>query len=99
MKQKQAIIKTAAWAFAMLCLTLAFAVGAFAQDEVGRPLDRFLERVTVAADAAGVIVEADKLRREAEQKRSAGQREEARKLLRQAGEMIAAAAPDGEDSS
>ena len=96
MKQKPSIIKTAAWAFALLCMTFVFAVGASAQDEVGRRLDRFLERVTVAADAASVIVEADKLRREAEQKRSAGQREEARKLLRQAGEMIAAAAPDGD---
>lgn len=64
--------------------------------DVGHHLDRFLERVTVAADAAGVIVEADKLRREAEQKQKAGQRDEARALLRRAGEMIAAAAPDGD---
>jgi soluble lytic murein transglycosylase-like protein len=63
---------------------------------VGQHLDRFLERVTVAAAAAGVIVEADKLRREAEQKQQAGQRDEARALLRQAGELIAAAAPDGD---
>lgn len=64
--------------------------------DVGQDLDRFLERVTVAADAAGVIVEAEKLRREAEQKQKARQRDEARALLRQAGEMIAAAAPDGD---
>lgn len=63
---------------------------------VGQQLDRFLDRATVAADAANVIVEADKLRREAEQKHKAGQSDEARKLLRQAGEMIVAAAPDGD---
>jgi len=64
--------------------------------DVGQQLDRFLDRATVAADAANVIVEADKLRREAEQKQKAGQSDEARKLLRQAGEMIMAAAPDGD---
>lgn len=63
---------------------------------VGQHLDQFLERVTVAADAAGVIVEADKLRREAELKQKAGQHDEARILLRQVGEMIAAEAPDGD---
>lgn len=64
--------------------------------DVGQQLDRFLDRATVAAAAANVIVGADKLRREAEQKQKTGQHDEARKLLRQAGEMIAAAAPDGD---
>jgi len=63
---------------------------------VGQGLDRFLERVTVAADAAGVVVEADRLRRESEHERSVGRRDEARLLLRRAGELIAAAAPDGD---
>ena len=76
---------------------LAFAALVRAQSaDVGQTLDRFLARVTVAADAASVIVEADKLRREAVQKQTVGQREEARQLFRQAGELIAAAAPDGD---
>ena len=58
--------------------------------DVGQQLDRFLDRTTVAAAAANVTVGADKLRREAEQKQKTGQSDEARKLLRQAGEMIAA---------
>ena len=91
MKRQQALTKT----FMSLWLTLAFTSVVCAQSaDVGQSLDRFLARVTVAADAARVIVEADKLRREADQK--AGQREEARRLLRQAGEMIAAAAPEGD---
>ena len=91
MKQQQAITKT----FLSLWFTLAFTSVVCAQSaDVGQTHDRFLARVTVAADAARVIVEADKLRREADQK--AGQREEARRLLRQAGEMIAAAAPEGD---
>ena len=84
----------------LLCaavLLLAFASSVRAQStDVGQRLDRFLDRVTIAAEAAEVIVAADKLRREAEQKRNHGQREEARALLRQAGEIIAAAAPDGD---
>lgn len=62
--------------------------------DVGRFLDGFLDRARVAADAAGIVAEADKLRREADRMLKAGQRSEARKLLRQAGELIAAAAPD-----
>jgi membrane-bound lytic murein transglycosylase D len=93
MKRQQAITKT----FLSLWLTLAFTSVARAQSaDVGQSLDRFLARVTVAADAARVMVEADKLRREGEQYQKAGQREAARRLLRQAGEMIAAAAPDGD---
>lgn len=62
---------------------------------VGRYLDRFLDRAQTAADAAGIITEADKLRREAERVLKAGRpAEEGRSLLRRAGEMIAAAAPD-----
>ncbi|MBL8202689.1 MAG: transglycosylase SLT domain-containing protein [Blastocatellia bacterium] len=76
---------------------LAFAAMVRAQSaDVGQSLDRFLARVTVAADAASVIVEADRLRREAVQKQAVGQREAARQLFRQAGAMIAAAAPDGD---
>lgn len=62
--------------------------------DVGRFLDRFLERAIVAADAAGLVTEADEYRREAERMLTAGRRDEARRLLRQAGEVIAAAAPD-----
>lgn len=64
--------------------------------DVGQHLDRFLDRATVAADAARVVVEADKLQREANRKQVSGQSDEARRLLRQAVEMIAAAAPDGD---
>lgn len=62
--------------------------------DVGRFLDGFLDRATIAADAAGVVAEAEKLRREADRMLKAGQRSEARTLLRRAGERIAAAAPD-----
>lgn len=107
MKQNWSIGKIAAWTFGLLCLTLHFAVITFAQEAsalprpvrdagVGQGLDHFLERVTVAADAAGVVVEADRLRREADYERGAGRRDEARRLLRRAGELIAAAAPDGD---
>ena len=62
--------------------------------DIGRFLDGFLDKATVAADAAGVVTEADKYRREAEGMLKAGRRNEARALFRQAGEAIAAAAPD-----
>ncbi len=61
---------------------------------VGRYLDRFLKNATVAADAANVVTEAEKYRREADRLLKGGQREEARQLLRRTGEVIAAAAPD-----
>lgn len=61
---------------------------------VGRFLDGFLDKATVAADAASVVTEADKYRREAERMLKNGRRNEARALFRQAGEAIAAAAPD-----
>ena len=62
--------------------------------DVGRFLDGFLDRATVAADAASVVTEADKYRREADRMLKAGRRGEARSLFRRAGEVIAAAAPD-----
>lgn len=62
--------------------------------DVGRFLDDFLVRAKVAADAAGVVAEADSLRREADRMLKAGRHMEARALLQQAGEAIAAAAPD-----
>jgi RNA polymerase sigma-70 factor (ECF subfamily) len=59
-------------------------------------LDRLISSAVVAGDAATVIKEADNYRTEANQKLKAGRREEGRVLLRQAGEAIAAAAPDGD---
>jgi hypothetical protein len=59
-------------------------------------LDRLIDSAVVAGDAAGVVKEADRFRTEASQKLKAGRRDEARGLLRQAGEVIAAAAPDGD---
>gem|GEM_PF-4128756 len=59
-------------------------------------LDRLISKAVIAGDAAGVIMEADKYRTEASQKLKAGRRDEGRALLRQAGEVIAAAAPDGD---
>jgi hypothetical protein len=59
-------------------------------------LDRLIDSAVVAGDAAGVVKEADGYRTEASQKLKAGRRDEARALLRQAGEVIAAAAPDGD---
>ncbi|MGH9838465.1 MAG: lytic transglycosylase domain-containing protein [Blastocatellia bacterium] len=103
MKQHYAINKMMGRAIALLCVMLAFIPPVFGQEksapqraDVGQHLDRVLDRFTVAADAASVMVEADRIRREAEAARRAGRRDEARALLRQAGEMIAAAAPDGD---
>ncbi len=59
-------------------------------------LDRLISKAVIAGDAASVIREADKYRTEASQKLKAGRRDEGRALLRQAGEVIAAAAPDGD---
>ncbi len=59
-------------------------------------LDRLIASAVVAGDAASVIKEADAYRTEASQRLRNGQRDEARALLRQAGEVIAAAAPDGD---
>lgn len=65
-------------------------------ENVGQSLDRFLDRVQTAAEAADVVAEADKLRREAEAALKNGRRNEALQLLRRAGEIIAAASPDGD---
>ena len=59
-------------------------------------LDRLIANSVVAGEAAGVIQEADEYRTQANQKLKAGRREEARVLLRRAGEVIAAAAPEGD---
>ena len=59
-------------------------------------LDRLITKAVIAGDAASVIREADNYRTEANQKLKAGRRDEGRALLRQAGEVIAAAAPDGD---
>jgi len=97
MRQSKVTNKKTLRTIAVLGVLLAFTSIVRAQSaDVGQTLDRFLGRVTVAADAASVVVEADKLRREAAQKQTLGQRVEARQLLRQAGEIIAAAAPDGD---
>lgn len=71
------------------------------QDKVGSVniesyLDRLISKAVIAGDAASVIREADKYRTEASQMLKAGRRDEGRALLRQAGEVIAAAAPDGD---
>ena len=59
-------------------------------------LDRLISKAVIAGEAASVIKEADTYRTEATQKLKAGRRDEGRALLRQAGEVIAAAAPDGD---
>lgn len=71
------------------------------QDKVGSVniesyLDRLISKAVIAGEAASVIKEADTYRTEATQKLKAGRRDEGRALLRQAGEVIAAAAPDGD---
>lgn len=59
-------------------------------------LDRLIAGATVAADAASVIKEANHFRADANQRLRSGRRNEALALLRQAAEVIAAAAPDGD---
>ena len=59
-------------------------------------LDRLISKAVIAGDAASVVREADSYRTEASQKLKAGHIDEGRALLRQAGEVIAAAAPDGD---
>lgn len=59
-------------------------------------LDALITRATIAADAAGIIKEADSYRSRAQEQLKINRHDEARKLLRQAGELIAAAAPDGD---
>lgn len=64
--------------------------------DVGAHLDGFLARATVAAEAATAVREADGLRHQAQEALEAGRREEARTMLRRAGESLAAAAPEGD---
>ncbi|HKZ78257.1 MAG TPA: sigma-70 family RNA polymerase sigma factor [Pyrinomonadaceae bacterium] len=59
-------------------------------------LDRLIASAVVAVDAASVIKEADRFRTEGNQRLKNGRRDDGRALLRQAGEIIAAAAPDGD---
>lgn len=59
-------------------------------------LDRLIARAAIAGEAASVIKEVDVYRSAAKEKLKSGQNAEARALLRQAGELIAAAAPDGD---
>ena len=59
-------------------------------------LDALIARATIAGDAAAIIKEADSYRSQAKEMVKAGRQDEARRLLRQAGELIAAAAPDGD---
>src|SRR5713101_2013834 len=72
--------------------TLTTSADASAVDQqdpnIGRFLDRFLDRAKVAADAANLVAEADKYRREADHMLKDGRKEEARVLLRRAGEAI-----------
>lgn len=65
-------------------------------ENIGKSLDRFLTRAQTAADAAGIVAEADKLRRGADAALKNGRRSEALQMLRRAGEIIAAASPDGD---
>ena len=70
--------------------------GTTATQNIEAYLDRLIDSAVVAGDAASVVKEADRFRSEASQKLRAGRRDEGRALLRQAGEVIAAAAPDGD---
>lgn len=64
--------------------------------QIEQYLDRLIARATIAGDSASIIKEADSYRSQATEKLKLGHQEEARRLLRQAGELIAAAAPDGD---
>ena len=64
--------------------------------QIDRYLDGLIARATIAGDAAGIIKEADSYRSQAKERLKLGRPDEARRLLRQAGELIAAAAPDGD---
>jgi hypothetical protein len=64
--------------------------------QIEQYLDRLIARATIAGDSAGIIKRADTYRNQAKEKLKLGRLAEARRLLRQAGELIAAAAPDGD---
>ena len=64
--------------------------------QIERYLDKLIARATIAGDSASLIKEADSYRSQAKEKLTLGRPDEARRLLRHAGELIAAAAPDGD---
>ena len=64
--------------------------------QIDQYLDRLIARATIAGDSASIIKGADSYRSQAKEKLKLGRLHEARRLLRQAGELIAAAAPDGD---
>ena len=67
------------------------------QTQIEDYLDRLIVSTAVAADAASVIEEANRFRTEASQRLKHGRRDEGRALLRQAAEVIAVAAPEGDE--
>jgi hypothetical protein len=64
--------------------------------QIEQYLDRLIARATIAGDSASIIKRADSYRSQARERLKLGRLDEARRLLRQAGELIAAAAPDGD---
>ena len=95
----------------IVTLVVASAVGVFLIAVVGQAqvvtsnddtsqieqyLDRLIARATIAGDSASIIKRADSYRSQARERLKLGRLDEARRLLRQAGELIAAAAPDGD---
>lgn len=89
--------------FALIAV-LYFTLPAFGQEAkdttaqgVSRYMEVILQRAVVAADASDVIKQADEFRREADLQLKAGKRKEATELLRRAGELIAAATPEGDE--
>lgn len=95
---------TAALTLAMLCFLAGQVHGQETKDpsstqpppEVSGYLERILARTQIAVSAADLVVQTDNLRREAEIQQKKGNRDKAIKLLRQAGEMIAASIPEGD---
>lgn len=93
----------------LVCSVLLSVASAFGQEQsrnlkelettspdIEHYLDRLIASAVVAGDSAIAVREADKFRAEANQKLKGGRHDEARALLRQAGEVIAAAAPEGD---
>jgi hypothetical protein len=95
----------------LICSVLLLATGALGQaqsspakerentsesPDIEHYLDRLIATAVVAGDSANAVKEADVYRGQANQKLKSGRRDEARALLRQAGETIAAAAPEGD---
>lgn len=95
----------------LVCSVLLFATSALGQvqsrnakerettsesPDIEHYLDRLIATAVLAGDSATAVKEAGAFRAEANQKLKSGQRAEARTLLRQAGEIIAAAAPEGD---